>query len=210
MVVIFDLDGTIIDSYPGISSGLRETFKNFGVDGFDSLDYNQFIGPPLMESLKAVFDDEDEIVEAIEEFRKYYDVKGQYELVAYENIEEVFKELAPKHKLLVATSKPQKRARDILGRLGYSKYFHYIAGAVEGEHKKELIIRDALSHLDFDEDEEIYMVGDRFSDIVGAKGAGVPSIGVLYGYGTREELEHYGADHIVETVIDLKEFFKNK
>ena len=103
MVVIFDLDGTIIDSYPGISSGLRETFKSFGVADFDSLDYNQFIGPPLMESLKAVFDDEDEIVEAIEEFRKYYDVKGQYELVAYENIEEVFKELAPKHKLLVAT-----------------------------------------------------------------------------------------------------------
>ena len=209
MVVLFDLDGTIIDSYLGISSGLKETFKKYGVKDAESLDYNQFIGPPLRDSLKAVFDSDEEIIEAIEDFRKYYDRKGQYELVAYENIEDVFKEIKD-HKLLVATSKPQERARDILDRLGYSKYFKYIAGAVAGEHNKELIIRDALSQIDCDEDEEIYMVGDRFSDIVGAKGAGVKSVGVLYGYGKRDELEHYGADYIVDTVLDLKEFFKNK
>ena len=209
MVVLFDLDGTIIDSYLGISSGLRETFKKFGVKDPESLDYNQFIGPPLRDSLKAVFDSDEEIIEAIEDFRQYYDEKGQYELVAYENIEDVFREIKD-HKLLVATSKPQKRARDILDRLGYSKYFHYIAGAVDGEHKKELIIRDALSNIDYDKDEAVYMVGDRFSDIVGAKGAGVKSVGVLYGYGKKDELEHYGADYIVDTVLDLKEFFKNR
>lgn len=209
MVVLFDLDGTIIDSYLGISSGLKETFKKYGVKDADSLDYNQFIGPPLSDSLKAVFNDDEEIIEVIEDFRKYYDRKGQYELVAYENIEDVFKEIKD-HKLLVATSKPQERARDILDRLGYSKYFKYIAGAVAGEHNKELIIRDALSQIDCDEDEEIYMVGDRFSDIVGAKGAGVKSVGVLYGYGKRDELEHYGADYIVDTVLDLKDFFKNR
>lgn len=209
MVVLFDLDGTIIDSYLGISSGLKETFKKYGVKDAESLDYNQFIGPPLRDSLKAVFDSDEEIIEAIEDFRKYYDEKGQYELVAYKNIEDVFIEIKD-HKLLVATSKPQERARDILDRLGYSKYFKYIAGAVAGEHKKELIIRDALSQTDCDEDEEIYMVGDRFSDIVGAKGAGVKSVGVLYGYGKRDELEHYGADYIVDTVLDLKDFFKNR
>lgn len=208
MIILLDLDGTIIDSQNGIRNGLKDTFKKFGVENIEELDYFQFIGPPLQDSLKAVFETEEEIDRVVEVFRKYYDEKGQFELEIYDGMEDLIREVSKEKRVAVATAKPQDRARDILERLGVDNYLEYIAGAVDGNHDKAEIIRDALKNISYDGKEEVLMVGDRFSDVVGAKNAGVKCVGVLYGYGTREELISYGADYIVNSVEELKEFLK--
>ena len=206
-VILFDLDGTLTDSGMGIVNSVAYSLQKKGIDVEDKEELLKFVGPPLIESYRRYYGySMEEAVEMVDIYREYYGTKGLYENSVYEGMEEVLKVLKERGKvLIIATSKPEEYARQIVEHYGLSKYFMYVAGSNmdETRTKKAEVIAYALESCNIQNMNEVVMIGDRKHDVLGAKAMGVDSIGVLYGYGSREELEAAGADRIVESAEDL-------
>ena len=129
-----------------------------------------------------------------------------YELKIYDDLEELLSKLSKKYRLYVATSKDEKNANKIIKNLKIDKYFNYIAGASleDGRSRKEDVIKYLLQREKGNlKNNEIIMIGDTKFDIIGANANQMKSIGVLYGFGTREELENENATFIVEKPLDI-------
>lgn len=206
-VFLFDLDGTIIDSSKGITNAVKYSLNILGYEIPNQEILNKFIGPPLDDSYSKYFGMlEEEWNEAIKHFKKYYEDKGMYELKIYDDLEELLSKLSKRHKLYVATSKDEKNANKIIKNLKIDKYFNYIAGASleTRRSRKEDVIKYLLQREKENlKNNEIIMVGDTKFDIIGANMNNMKSIGVLYGFGTREELENENATFIVEKPLDI-------
>ena len=205
--VFLDLDGTLTDSKPGIINGVRYALKAVGVpmpaeDRFDS-----FIGPPLLDSFERECGITGELgQEALRQYRVYYKAQGEFENAVYSGVEDMLKALKAAGKTLItATSKPEDAATRIIEHFELAKYFDCIAGASndESRNNKPAVIRYALEKNGITDLSGVIMVGDRMHDIEGANIIGLDSIGVLYGYGGRAELEHEGATYIAETPADV-------
>lgn len=206
-VFLFDLDGTIIDSSEGITNAVKYSLENLEYKIPEMKILNKFIGPPLEDSFERYFE-MDEVIcnKAIKYFKKYYESQGMYELKIYDDLEELLSKLSKKYRLYVATSKDQKNANKIIKNLKIDKYFNYIAGASleDGRSRKEDVIKYLLQREKENlKNNEIIMVGDTKFDIIGANMNNMKSIGVLYGFGTREELENENATFIVEKPLDI-------
>ena len=206
-IFLFDLDGTIIDSSKGITNAVKYSLNILGYEIPNQEILNKFIGPPLDDSYSKYFG-MDEVIcnKAIKYFKKYYDEKGMYELKIYDDLEELLSKLSKKYRLYVATSKDEKNANKIIKNLKIDKYFNYIAGASleTGRSRKEDVIKYLLQREKENlKNNEIIMVGDTKFDIIGANMNNMKSIGVLYGFGTREELENENATFIVEKPLDI-------
>ncbi len=206
-VFLFDLDGTIIDSSKGITNAVKYSLNILGYEIPNQEILNKFIGPPLDDSYSKYFG-MDEVIcnKAIKYFKKYYESQGMYELKIYDDLEELLSKLSKRHKLYVATSKDEKNANKIIKNLKIDKYFNYIAGASleTGRSRKEDVIKYLLQREKENlKNNEIIMVGDTKFDIIGANANQMKSIGVLYGFGTREELENENATFIVEKPLDI-------
>ena len=135
-------------------------------------------------------------------FREYFEVKGIYENKLYPDTIQVLETLKKAGKTLaVATSKPEVSAEIVLKHFGIRQYFDGVFGASLDESKvhKADIIQEALDAFP---GQSAIMIGDREHDILGAKAHGLPSIGVLSGFGSRQELEDAGADIIVNSLAD--------
>ena len=113
--------------------------------------------------------------------------------------------------MIVATSKPEVFARQVVEHFGLDEYFTDVCSStLDGSRStKEEVIRYAIEKNHITELNQAVMVGDRLHDIEGAKAVGIDSVGVLYGFGSREELEEYKADKIAETVDGLYEISMN-
>ena len=134
------------------------------------------------------------------------ELRGIFENLVYDGIEDLFKNLKDSGKtLIIATSKPEVFAKQIMEHFNIAKYFTYIAGSnLDGTRvKKDEVVKYALEACNISNLSKVIMIGDREHDIIGAKKVGINSIGVLFGYGSREELEKAGADFIVEDVISI-------
>ena len=207
--VLFDLDGTLTDPGLGITNSVAHALAHFGIAVTDRTQLYRFIGPPLMDSFMEYYGfTEEQAQEAVKVYREYFADRGWAENTVYEGVEELLSELTAAGKtLLVATSKPQVFAERILTHFGLDKYFTYICGvalqAPRGYSKAD-VIREALAKAGVTDLSAAVMVGDRHHDIDGAKAVGLDSIGVLYGYGDREEHKKAGADAIVESVDALR------
>ena len=141
----------------------------------------------------------------MEYYREYYRDKGIFENEVYDGIPELLQELkAAGLKVIMATSKPETFAVTIAEHFGISRYFDFIGGSLmDGSRtKKSEVIEYVLDEAEVYDRSTVLMIGDRDYDILGAKEAGVHSMGVLYGYGSREELMAEGADFIVEEPQD--------
>ena len=205
--VLFDLDGTLTDPGEGITNSVMYALRHFGIEETDREKLFSFIGPPLVDSFmeKYGFSEED-AREATSEFRVYFRERGIFENVPYEGMKECLGELKERgHILAVATSKPEVFARRILERFGFLPCFDYVFGASmdETRTRKDEVIAYALEEMGVTDRSACVMVGDRSHDILGAKKNGLDAIGVLFGYGSREELEEAGARYIAETVEDI-------
>ncbi|SHI38817.1 phosphoglycolate phosphatase [Dethiosulfatibacter aminovorans DSM 17477] len=212
--ILFDLDGTITDSIDGITNSIIYALKKYDIEIVDRNELQKFIGPPLVSSFKNFcgFSEED-ANEALRYFREYYSTKGIFESSVYKGIEELLTRLKSENKtLIVATSKPEAYARRILEDLEMDKYFSYIAGSkFDGTRiEKSDVIAYAMKSCGITDLSLVLMVGDRKQDIMGAKKTGIDSVGVLFGYGDRKELENAGATYIVETVGDLQDLLVAK
>lgn len=205
-VILFDLDGTITDPGIGITNSVAHALKKHGITVEDRAELYKFIGPPLHLSFEEFYGLDGQ--QAVEEYREYYRDRGIYENVVYGGVEEMLKKLNESGKrVILATSKPEVFARKILRHFNLTDYFYYAAGAnLDGTlTDKAEVIAYALTEGGVTDKSCVLMVGDREHDIIGAKKNGIASVGVLYGYGSREELEAAGADYVAATVGELTE-----
>jgi phosphoglycolate phosphatase len=205
--ILFDLDGTLTDPGIGITNSVMYALQKYGITVRDRSKLYSFIGPPLWESFQRFYGfSEAEAKKAVSYYREYFSVTGMFENTVYDRIDALLAALENSGKTLaVATSKPEVFAEQILEHFDLAKYFSFIGGSeLDGKRvKKDEVIRYALEMSGVTDLSTAVMVGDREHDILGAKKTGIASVGVLFGYGRREELEAAGADYIAETVEDL-------
>jgi len=212
--ILFDLDGTLTDPGEGIINSLQYSLDRYGIKG-DREILKQFIGPPLMDSFQKYFDfDEEKAQEAIAIYREYFAEKGVFENEIYPGIPELLKTLKDQGKeLAVATTKPTVFAHQVLKYFSIDSYFKeelVIGSFLDGTRTdKSEIIGTVLELVDSSNLSKV-MVGDRKFDVLGAKAHGIPAIGVLYGYGSIDELETAGATVIAQTVADLQRLLTDK
>jgi len=205
--LFFDLDGTLTDPALGITNSFKYALKYFGreIPSYETL--CTFIGPPLNDTFKNLLNFEDEkIPEAIKKYREYFADKGLFENSVYPGIPELLSTLKQSgKKLVVATSKPEDFSVRIIEHFGLTQYFENVCGSLRDETrtKKDEVISFAIERNHITDKSKILMIGDRKHDILGAKKVGLKSCGVLFGYGSREELEASGADFIAENVSRL-------
>ncbi len=206
--ILFDLDGTITDSQEGIFNCVEYALEKFGIKVKNRNELNPFIGPPLVYAFKEYYNfSEEDAKKATAFYRERYSTVGMFENKLYDGIEECLKTLCDNgKKLYIATSKPEPYAIKILEHFGLAKYFTFIGGALfEGErtHKPqvvEYVLKENKIPLD-----DAVMVGDRNHDVFGAHDNNIPCIGVLYGFGDREELCKASAEAIVKDTKELTE-----
>ncbi|MBQ9849363.1 MAG: HAD family hydrolase [Clostridia bacterium] len=207
--ILFDLDGTLTDPAVGITTSVAYALKKFGIEVDDISSLNHFIGPPLLDSFMEHYGfSEEKAQTAIDYYRERFRVKGLYENVVYDGVENMLEAMKKSgREIILATSKPEPFAKEILRHFGLDKYFLFIAGSnFDGTRTaKAEVIEYALESVGVTDKSAAVMVGDRKHDIIGAQKTGLDSIGVLFGYGSREELEAAGATYIAVTVDDITE-----
>lgn len=205
--VLFDLDGTLTDPMEGITRSVQYALRAYGIEEADLKALCPFIGPPLGESFMKYYGfSRERAEEAIYKYREYFAVKGIFENRVYEGIPQMLEALRNNgRKLLVATSKPEAFAVQILEHFQLDGYFDWVCGASMDEKrvKKGEVIAYALETAGIRDVSKAVMVGDREHDVLGAKENGMDCVGVLFGYGDRQELEAAGAVEIVGTVEEL-------
>ncbi|AIG43949.1 HAD family hydrolase [Streptococcus suis] len=205
--ILFDLDGTLTDSGQGILNSVAYALEKMGIEEPDTANLNRFIGPPLYESFSRFYQlSPEDTQSAVDAFRIYFKEKGMFENQLYPGIIPLLEELRTAGKtLVIATSKPEIFAKQILEHFGIAHYFDVIAGASLDSSRisKADVIGYAINQLEAFPKHAV-MIGDREHDIEGARMHQLPAIGVLYGYGNKQEFEKAGATMIVETVQDSK------
>ena len=204
---LFDLDGTLTDPGIGITNSVMYALRKFGISVSGRSELYSFIGPPLGESFQKQYGfSEEQSRQAVEYYREYFRAGGIFENTVYDGIPELLKELKRKGvTVALATSKPYEFAVQILKHFDLYQYFDYFGAAdMDGTvSKKEDVIARLLKQFGDAASSSILMIGDRAQDIAGARANGLPSAGVLWGYGSREELQSAGTDHLLSIPSDL-------
>ncbi len=207
--ILFDLDGTLTDPGLGITKSVQYALRTYGIEEPDLTRLYPFIGPPLKDSFMKYYGfPESRAKEAIGRYREYFTARGMFENQVNDGIEEMLAALQKAGKsLLVATSKPEEFAVQILKHFDLYRYFDFVGGASMDEIRvaKGEVIRYTLEKAGIACRSEALMVGDREHDVLGARENGLDCVGVLFGYGSRKELEEVGAFRIAETVKELSE-----
>ena len=206
--ILFDLDGTLTNPALGITNSLAYALEKFNIEVTDKKELYRFIGPPLQDSFENFYHfSKEDSLKAVDFYRDYFRHKGLYENEVYQGIPDLLERLkAQGKKLLVATSKPERFARQILKHFELFDYFDLVAGAsMDGSRRlKGDVIAHALTSAQVSDLSAAIMIGDREHDIIGAKKNGLDAIGVLYGFGNREELKKAGATYIATNVEELQ------
>lgn len=206
--ILFDLDGTLTDPYEGITRSMQYAAAHFGVEVTDRKELSGLIGPSLFDSFRNYFGfDEETTQKAVVKYREYYSVTGIYENTLYPGISAMLRSLQEAGKtLILATSKPTVFAARILQHFELDGYFIFVSGSeLDGSRvEKSDVIAYALKQVGITDLPAVLMVGDRRMDVEGAHEIGIDCAGVLYGYGSREELTEAGADFLVESPEALK------
>jgi len=206
--LLFDLDGTLTDSSEGIINSIVYALNKMKIPIEDQKTLKKFIGPPLVESYMKYYGlTREEAFKGLAYYREYFTDRGMFENKVYEGIPALLTALKKAGKtIILATSKPEIYAKQILEHFNLLDYFDGVAGAEldETRTKKVEVIEYALEKSKIQDKTRVLMIGDRKHDIEGAQLAGVDAIGVLYGFGSRKELETAGAEKIAENVQALQ------
>ena len=211
--LLFDLDGTLTDPKIGITTCVQYALHSFGIEEPDLDKLEPFIGPPLRDSFMEFYGfTAEQAEEAVAKYRERFQDTGLFENEVYDGIPEMLKTLQSKgYFLAVASSKPQVYVERILEHFDLKKYFSVVVGSeLDGRREtKDQVVQETLRQL-FGENPvdpaQVYMIGDRKFDVEGARALGVESVGVTYGYGSKEELKEAKADYIVQSVEELEKF----
>ncbi len=207
--ILFDLDGTLTDSGEGIMNCAVFALSHYGIEAPTQAQLRTFVGPPLTESFTRFGVPQDQLGKAVEIYRSRYIPIGMYENHPYEGIRELLQKLCDDgHKLYVATSKPEWMSIKILEYFDLAKYFTIICGAATdfSRNSKEAVIAYLLEQIGTQDNAT--MVGDTAFDVIGAKEHGIPTIGVSWGYGLKEDMVKAGAVAIADTMEQLYQLLK--
>ena len=204
--VLFDFDGTLFDTAPGILHCMRDALASCGYDPGDEAALRRFVGPPVLEALQEFYGMSDAESRRVKDvYRAAYRSVGVFECSPMPGAEECLRALrSAGARLAVATSKPQFFAEEISRRFCFDGYFEAVCGALDDAHsgKAEIVAR-ALCALGADPEDAV-MVGDRKYDVLGAAANGVPCIGIRTGCALPGELEEAGAAAVVDDFADLR------
>ena len=208
-ILLFDLDGTLFDTKPGIINCFKYALDYYGIITDENFDFNRVIGPPLHKSFQNYFGfDEKKAVEAAAKYRERYKDEGIFECEPYEGMKEALEALKSNGaRIGVATSKPEIFAERIIEKFGFSPYFDFVTGSMldNSRSTKSEVITEALRLFGALQDrDKVIMIGDREHDIIGAKETGLESMGVEYGFAKEGELNKAGADYIAKDVEEMK------
>ena len=205
--IMFDLDGTVTDSGRAIISSVEYALSHFGYENQPKEKLQSFIGPSLFDSFTREYAmNEEDCKKAVALYREVYEKKGlMFDVDIYEGIPELLRDLKNRgFRVFLVTSKPLHFTGQIMDHIGLSEYFDALIGPEltdPDSDKKRLIERAVLENGLLKE--ECLMIGDTKFDILGACGAGVDSVGVLYGYGREEELKACGATYLADSAARI-------
>lgn len=200
--VVFDLDGTLTDSAPGIFNAIKYLQSKMELSPLSSAQLRSCVGPPLNESFMRLWGVDFNTAESfVKIYREYYLPTGIFENSVYPGMKQVLEHLRNNNiRCLICSAKPTSMIHTVLDHFELSNYFDEISGVAltgklptKGERLKAML-----------DGKNAYMIGDRKDDIIGAREAGIKSVGVLWGYGSLEELSKNGADFIVSSAEELK------
>ena len=208
-VILFDLDGTISDSAPGIIASLRHCFDAVGIEQPTDAEMGKYLGPPLSAALRDWHGLDESMVErGVDAYREVYHDNNEYNAQIFAGMPELLQELNDLGiPIATATSKPIESATRVLDHFDLTHHFVMIGGAqLDGTNsKKPDVINYVFDEMDIHPDSHrIIMIGDRSHDVHGAKHHGIPVIGVEWGYADPGELEAAGADYVVGSVAELR------
>jgi phosphoglycolate phosphatase len=206
MLVLFDLDGTLVDSGPGIRASIRHAAAAVGLPEPTPEQLRLLIGPPFPAAFRDVLGVDVPTGDAMmTAYRELYGSSGMFDVTLYDGIPEALDELVARGDVLaVTTSKPAPYAREIVAHLGLSEVF---AGGVHGAsfdgsvEGKAAVVGLALAQ--YGEGPVAGLVGDRHHDVEGARRHGLGCLGVAWGFGGRAELEAAGAAAVVDKPAEL-------
>lgn len=207
--ILIDLDGTLTDPGLGITNSVMYALEKFGIHTQDRASLYHFIGPPLMDELKKTygFTDEDAL-KALKYYRERFADKGLFENEVYDGIPETLEKIKESgRKLIVATSKPEVFSGKILEHFDLMRYFDFVAGGTldNSRVRKADVIAYAIETCGVNKSTAL-MVGDRENDAEGARANGIDFLGVLYGYGSLEELRNAGAKKLAAAPEEILNF----
>jgi phosphoglycolate phosphatase len=206
VLCLFDLDGTLIDSEQGINACVKHALARMDVPAPADMELRRWIGPPLRHSFAPLLDHDPERIEAaVAHYRERFDTDGWREHTIYPGIAALIERLLlAGHRLAVVTSKPHRHAAPILAHLPFGEAFLRLYGPPSDSAHSEKASMIAAALTDFDcPPADAVMIGDRHFDIEGASANQVRGIGVLWGFGGREELAHAGAYAMAATPEEL-------
>ncbi len=210
----FDLDGTLTDSASGIAHSVQYAVRKFGIDPPDEQSLRVFVGPPLVKSFCDRFGfSKEKALQAIEYYREYYRARGMFENAVYDGIPELLVRLRESGIVCaLATCKPRMFAGQILEHFGLDRYFAVVSGPeLDGTRgEKHEVIEHACRALGVKACEQVLMIGDRDNDVLGARRCGMDCAGVLWGFGSRTELESAGVRYLCNTPSEVFDVFANR
>ncbi len=205
--ILFDLDGTVVNSECGVTNGVRYALDKYGIKEQDRAKLRRFLGPPLVDSFMEFYGFSSQDAHRLTDlYREYYRSRGVHENTLYEGVRELLHTLHQEgFQVWLATSKPTEFAHVILQDLELLPYFNLVAGAsLDGSRNtKESVLAYAMQSGGVTDPAGLLMVGDRYHDIKGAHAFGIDAAAVLYGFGSRAEFLQYRAEYIVEKADEL-------
>lgn len=205
--VVFDFDGTLCDTGVGVKKSAKYALDAFGIKAPEWEELDFFIGPPLLVTFQERFNQSvTDAEKLVKKYRERYTNIGLYESEFYNGIPQLIKDLKSQgFKLGIASSKPINYVEELLIKADLQAYFDYISAVSFNAdcESKQSILERCLNELGVEPNDAI-MVGDRFYDMDGARGAGVDSVGVLWGFGSKFELIESGATYVVDKIQDIE------
>ena len=190
--VVFDVDGTLLDTSEGLISSVRYTVDRYGLDPIDDETIRTFIGPPIQDSFRRIYGFSDAVIREVSAaFREHYKEVDLLKAKPYEGIFRVIEKIKEENiEVAIATYKRQDYAAKLLEHFGFNRYTDHIFGSdFDGKLKKKDIIELALKHAGIVHYSDAVMIGDSDNDAIGAKGIGTAFLGVTYGFGCKTKKE---------------------
>lgn len=202
--IFWDMDGTIINSYPGIAESFDYALAYFGMEETDLDKKRQVIGPPLRVTFGEGYHMDAEQTElAVAKYREHYNGGAMFHCSVYEGVEAAIDALHQAgYMQVITTSKPENMCKQILGKFGLVEKMDEIVGAsLDGSiDTKEQVLQEAFRRLGHPDRTQVVLIGDTKYDVNGAGCVGIDCIGITYGFGTRQELLEHGALQVFDTI----------
>lgn len=210
--ILFDLDGTLLDTSEGVISSVQYTIDTLGYEKLDLEQMRSFIGPPVHRRLREIYGiSEEESLRAMNIFRSHYGGDDLLKAHAYEGMKDLLLYLHEKgYQLGVATYKREDMAKRVLEHCGIASCFDSIHGSdAAGKYSKADVVRNCIHALGVDDPADAVLVGDSDNDAVGAHEIGLGFVGVTYGFGfsSKEDVLAFEPDAVAADVAQLKELF---